>query len=426
MNNNSCASEPLPGLKFDKNRRRVKFCPCGQENHTHFVPYKGYENKGYCHTCGKTFLPELPKAEQWNTPLKPKQALTPPPKPVSFIPFDILEQSLQQYSENNFVKFLCGLFGTEITNGLIEKYYIGTSKHWNGATVFWQIDISGKFRTGKIMLYYSDTGKRVKEKINWVHSILKIENFNLQQCFFGEHLLKGNTKPVAIFESEKTAVIASVYFPELICIACGSLTNISAEKCKVLQGRNVILYPDLNGFQKWNEKKKELSRLFPGTRFTISDLLERKANETERQQGLDLADYLIRSDYRAFQQQEQPEKHSKEIEQPQQKEITQVKELHTIDETYLSNKTPMPESWEQDITELEHYFTGITLPIQPLILNSYSTITNVSLYIESHLTAVKANNGNRTFLPYLERLTELQKFLTLQESSASDLYCKTN
>ena len=84
-------------------------------------------------------------------------------KPLSFIPFDIFKTSLQNYTENNFIHFLGSLFSSEITNELISKYYIGTSKYWNGSTVFWQIDIQGKIRTGKIMLYDSGTGKRIKK-----------------------------------------------------------------------------------------------------------------------------------------------------------------------------------------------------------------------------------------------------------------------
>ena len=96
-----------------------------------------------------------------------------------------------------------------------------------------------------------------------MHKLIKQPDFELKQCMFGEHVLKNNIKPVAIVESEKSAVIASVYLPQFIWLAVGSLNNLNAEKCKVLQGRTVVLYPDLNGFEKWNEKKKELARLFP-------------------------------------------------------------------------------------------------------------------------------------------------------------------
>jgi hypothetical protein len=52
--------------------------------------------------------------------------------------------------------------------------------------------------------------KKPQARISWVHSVLKLPNYNLSQCFFGEHLLIDTTKTVAIVESEKTAVIASV------------------------------------------------------------------------------------------------------------------------------------------------------------------------------------------------------------------------
>lgn len=59
----------------------------------------------------------------------------------------------------------------------------------------------------------------------------------------------------------------------------------------------VTLFPNLNGFEKWSSKKDELSHI---ASFTVSDLLERKASNAEKEQGLDLADYLIRLDYKKF------------------------------------------------------------------------------------------------------------------------------
>ena len=49
-------------LIFDKNRKRIKYCPCGKKNiNGKFVPYVDYDNKGYCFSCDKTFLPKLNK-----------------------------------------------------------------------------------------------------------------------------------------------------------------------------------------------------------------------------------------------------------------------------------------------------------------------------------------------------------------------------
>lgn len=216
------------------------------------------------------------------------------PAPISYITSELFEKSLSNYEENNFVLYLKKLFGKEVTNQLIKQYHIGTSKKWTNSTIFWQVDILGKIRTGKIMLYDPVSGKRIKKPYNhisWVHSTLKDSTFNLQQCFFGEHLLQDEIlKPVAIVESEKTAIIASVYLTEFIWLAVGSINNLSTERCKVLQERNVVLYPDLNAFDKWQQKAMALSGI---ANFKVSDLLELNSSIEEKQQGLDLADYLF-------------------------------------------------------------------------------------------------------------------------------------
>jgi hypothetical protein len=209
----------------------------------------------------------------------------PKPKNTSYIDNLMFTKSLQGYEKNNFVQFLIKRFGKVEAEKVIEKYFLGTSKHWNGANIFWQIDVKGRIRTGKIMLYNTETGKRTK-KINWVHSLLKIDNFELEQCFFGEHLLKDKLKSVAIVESEKTAIISSLYLPSFIWLAVGSLTNLSKVKCETLRGRKVVLFPDLNGFEKWSVKAKEYG-------FKVSDLLERKATEDQKKEGLDIADFLL-------------------------------------------------------------------------------------------------------------------------------------
>ena len=328
-------------------------------------------------------------------------------KPVSFIPVEVFKASLNGHETNHFVKFLIKIFGVEVASELVSRYFIATSKYWNGATVFWQIDTHGKVRTGKIMLYSNDTGNRIKEPhshINWVHSVLKQPEFALQQCLFGEHLLIDKIKPVALVESEKTAVIASVYLPQFLWLAVGSLTNLNAEKCGILKGRTITLFPDLNGFEKWSNKATELSHL---ATFAVSDLLERKASEAERKQGLDLADYLIKIDYKEF---AIPEAEPLKVEQHPAIKIVESDFVFPTEDYTITTKR---EVWELEIAELENYFTAITLPTQPLKLNHCSTITDVPKFIESHFATVKSNNGNRTFLPHLNRLQELQKQLSI-------------
>jgi len=221
----------------------------------------------------------------------PKREPAPEPEP-SFIDAETADKSLKNYNENNFARWLASVFGIEKAFELVDAYHVGTSKHWSGACVFWQQDVTGKIRGGKIMLYDKETGHRVKEPFNhitWVHKVLKIEPYHLRQCLFGEHLLVADReRAVGIVESEKTAIVAAGFMPEMLWLATAGKNNLKAERLDVLGGRNVTLFPDLGAFEKW----QEIGRGMPGVK--VSDVLERSASTDDRARGLDLADYLLR------------------------------------------------------------------------------------------------------------------------------------
>lgn len=407
--------------------RNTRFrCPSCQKREKTFSRYIDMETGEHLHpsvgkcnreiNCGYHYTPKQYFQDNhilFDTPkrkLDMTQIDIPKPKPISLIPVEVFKDSLKAHETNHFVQYLIKLFGVELTSELVSRYFIATSNYWNGATVFWQIDTQGKVRTGKIMLYSPDTGKRVKEPFNhitWAHKALKLTEFELKQCLFGEHLLIDKTKPVAIAESEKTAIIVSVYLPQFIWVAVGSLTNLTAEKCSILKGRSVILFPDLNGFEKWTIKAKELSHI---AIFFVSDLLERKATEAERQKGFDLVDYLVKYNYKEFvfpgaEPTEPPSACQAFVEE---KIFGQPDNINSIRKT----EQPISGSWNQEIIELENYFERIALPTQTIILNKCLPITNCSKFIQSNISIVKANNGNQTFLPYLKRLQELKHILS--------------
>ncbi|TWJ00018.1 hypothetical protein JN11_02433 [Mucilaginibacter frigoritolerans] len=391
-------------------------------------------------------------------------------------------QSLSHYEKNNFTNWLVTLFGDDVTADLITRYLIGTSKHWPGATVFWQVDGAGSIRTGKIMLYSTD-GKRVKKPFNhitWAHVVsrksidhsrksivdgpwsiarnipamdygpstmdrspstmdssnppsmdygpstmnsppLTMNSFQLKQCLFGEHLLKEEPgKPVAIVESEKSAIIASVYLPHFVWLAAGSLSNLSAEKCAVLKGRNVTLFPDLNAFNKWQLKAKELK-----LNFKVSALLEDGATEAERTAGLDVADYLLQFSCDAFKADnlktepvnEAPQTEDIALSLNKPKAIIKLfADSFNTDEAsirYDYKPALKPIKWDAEIDELQTYFDRIALPDAPIRLKSGGLITDVKCFVNAHLENVRCNNGKPTFLPYLERLREVRGVITI-------------
>jgi len=227
-----------------------------------------------------------------------------------YIHSNVVNDSFVNYDGNNLVQYLIGKYGFDAADKAVGRYRIGTSDHWPGATVFWQLDTGGFVRTGKVMLYNAQTGKRVKQPFNhvtWAHVLIlrNEENlktsaignptsaFNLKQVLFGAHLLTEHPDShVAIVESEKTAIIASMHDDKRIWLATGSAGNLNAAICQALKGRKVTLYPDLGAYPKWKAKARSLQHALPGSVFTVSDLLEREASNNDREEGLDLGDGL--------------------------------------------------------------------------------------------------------------------------------------
>ncbi|WP_289744867.1 DUF6371 domain-containing protein, partial [uncultured Duncaniella sp.] len=114
-----------------------------------------------------------------------------------------------------------------------------------------------------------------------------------RQCFFGEHLLPMNRgKPVAIVESEKTALVAAYYLPEYVWLATGGKNGcFNADALRVLRGCQVILYPDIGATDQWRQKLRLLRSL--DIEASIFNFLEEVATDDERTAGLDIADYLL-------------------------------------------------------------------------------------------------------------------------------------
>lgn len=414
-NNHKYILEPYRGMKTKH------ICPACDHNKK-FTRYIDTETNEYIHhsvgrcdrsdNCGYHYTPKKHFSDNsisFDTPqppgnIAPKQFIALKEVNTSFIPFDTFKNCLgKDLDNNNFVKYLISLFGNDATKKLIERYFISTSKLWEGATVFWQIDIDKKIRTGKIMLYNPVTGKRDKTKNSWVHSALKLTDFNLKQCFFGSHLLTDKSKAVAIVESDKTAVLMSYYLPEYIWLSSSGKEGLNIDKFKVLHGRTVILFPDLtkndakiNCFKLWSKKADEFKNI---AHITVSDYLENIATHTEKAEGLDIADYFIK--YHSI------------------NPVAPIEPVPPVAEVQKENTTfsigavapATNESWNIEIQELEIFFNSARLPAQPVKLNHWSTITNVSLFIGSHFSTVKTNNGNRTYLPYLNRLQELKTMI---------------
>ena len=160
-------------------------------------------------------------------------------------------------SDNYFIAYLNRIFDAKTTQFLIDEYQLGLTKA--NDIIFWQIDANGEVRTGKTIPYDAD-GKRVKNTpypCGWIHNKVHTE-YNLEQCLFGAHLLpKYSDKPVFVFESEKTALIAAiyapVYFKDAVCVATGT-ESFSTDILNDLHRRETWFLPDAGCLESWKKK----------------------------------------------------------------------------------------------------------------------------------------------------------------------------
>ena len=230
-----------------------------------------------------------PKGESKNTY---EIVFVPKPKP-SFHNYDFVNQSKSNYEQNNFVKFLQTIFSDSEVKYVIQKYSIGTSKYWNGATVFWQIDNLQRVRHGKILQYVCYTGKRYKDRngkplIQSVRAVMQLKNFNLCQCLFGLHLIDNSfCKTIAIVESEKTAIIMSLFKPEYVWLATGGKGFLKNEMLQQIKEYNIVAFPDKGEYKDWFIKSTELNSI--GYKIEVNNWLENSDYEI----GTDLADVYI-------------------------------------------------------------------------------------------------------------------------------------
>lgn len=254
-------------------------------------------------------------------------------EPVYF-PVSVFENTLKGYVQNTFIQNLLNYvnypFTPEDVEQIISLYYLGTvtKGYRKGAVTFPYIDKNSNVQAIQVKQFNQSnhtTGTDKLDKVilnglkqqnkplpEWLSKYIaygKQEGF--YNCLFGEHLLsKYKHNPVALVEAPKTAIYGTLYFgfpedPEnLLWLAVYNLSGLNLKRCKSLEGRNVLLFPDLSktgkAFKDWSGKAKQLQELVPNSKFSVSDLLERNATEEQRVKGYDLADFLIKQDWKHY------------------------------------------------------------------------------------------------------------------------------
>jgi len=215
-----------------------------------------------------------------------------------------------------------------------NRYQLGTSK--DGGVVFWEIDDNDIVHNGKIMFYQSNCHRDKSHTPTWVAAKLKKsgalpQNADNPHCLFGLHLLsnhsprslchldqplslpchldqrgeisytchpersRGTSTPIAIVESEKSAIILSELFPDYTWLASGGKTMLNASLFAPLGDRRIILFPDTDEtgetFCLWQGIAQEATKLYK-SRIHVSNLLELKATPAQKSAKIDIVDFL--------------------------------------------------------------------------------------------------------------------------------------
>lgn len=256
-------------------------------------------------------------------PTYPTPPRTPRPQPVNdtdtleryYIPGDMVSQGTARVSETGFYKFLCRYWDSTAVADVLTRYCVGASKYQdkegNKAVSFPMINTDGVCIDCKIFHINPVSGSRkdappllppTPNNPNGLQSTFalammkdpdrpgkRMNDRRGKWAYFGEHLLQDNTKPVAVVESEKTAIIAALEFPQFIWIATGSISNLNPERFKSLQGFNITIFPDRDGIESWRKKAQEIAN--QGYKIQIDTTVTRYPGSPKD----DLADVIIRA-----------------------------------------------------------------------------------------------------------------------------------
>ena len=167
-------------------------------------------------------------------------------------------------------------------------YRLGCSR--SGRTIFWMIDEWGRVRDGRIGDAWASVMLRQRAP-----DLLK--GIPTTHCLFGQHLLlQEPDKGVCIVESERSAVVLSERIPECIWLATMYPMNLNVTSFEPLQGRCVMLYPRTDPvgehYLAWLELADQARRIYDIS-VSVNDLLEDKATPEQKEQCIDLVDFLF-------------------------------------------------------------------------------------------------------------------------------------
>lgn len=217
---------------------------------------------------GKKYCIEVDDVPLDWTPPPPRPA--PPPLPVLEIPREWVKRTMDM--NNTLMGWIPTVkWDSSQRDRISEALWLYCIGGWrDGRTVFWMIDQNGIPRAAKLMQYKADGHRDKSRNPGWIYNqdgcreICRPDEHEVLKPLFGMHLLNRYKKAtVKIVESEKTALLMAIAYGNhagQVWMACGGLENLNRDKLKPIieQKRDIILYPDRDGIDKWKAKAENL------------------------------------------------------------------------------------------------------------------------------------------------------------------------
>ena len=169
-----------------------------------------------------------------------------------------------------------------------RRYHLGKTR--SGRPIFWMIDTMSSPLDAHIA---PDA---------WMSTLLKtreplLRYWHVQHCLFGLHLISDvshQATPVAIVESEASAVVLSALFPESLWMAYVSPSHLCSDLFAPLQGRRVTIFPRTDPSSSTYLFFTDLAAsLRNRLDITVSSVLEDYATDAQRERCIDLVDLLL-------------------------------------------------------------------------------------------------------------------------------------
>jgi len=394
---------------------RKSICPnCGRRT---FVRYVDNETGQYlpgefgrCDREDKCKLHNKPQRTGKTKYSSPLRRTKQQPGNIDLIPVSEMHKTLTGYTQNTLIQALIQRFGTQEVNKALQRFYIGTGGgKYHGWTIFWQVDQNGCIRTGHIMKYLGLNRTKDEYSQNWAHKNIR-DDFRYKQCMFGLEQINGLSMevPVNVVESEKTAIIATIYFPDEIWLASCSKNGLNEEKLLPLYEHSVHLYPDIDAFHSWSKFAKGIKNINVANwpKFFI----ENNIGKGDLDENADIADYLLLVDPIYFKNY-QPIPEPIIIPAPIIKRETPIYVEGTKDFSAPTLTIEVPEQLDQETSELIDFFNSISLPQNPIRLSQAEIIIDSKKFVNSHIQFIKSQKNNPVFKPYLERLKKFKAMI---------------